>query len=145
MLGCANNGTPSGNNYTWGSVPRNRCVTDVFPPTDDRFPPPRSGSKCETRQRCAVPASCGYPTIIGTDGSSLNATAEIGREGSSIVLTAKAPAGFVVAATSYGRADWPMTLFFTKQRGLPVIPWYAALNATNPWANTTLHDPQMLQ
>ena len=58
MLGCANNGTraPSGNNYTWGSVPRNRCVTDVFPPTDDRFPPPRSGSKCETCQHCAVPA-----------------------------------------------------------------------------------------
>ena len=64
----------------------------------------------------------------------LNATAFIGTaDASTIVLKASAPAGFEVGATSYGRADWPMTLFFSRDGSLPVIPWYSALNETTPF------------
>ena len=161
LLGCAHNQsclTPSncGNNYvspisirstfqnlltradlclqTWGSVPRNKCVTSVFPPPVEHTPKgqPRT-NKCLARDRCATPANCGYPAIIGTDGTSLNATASIGSDSSTIVLKADAPAGFVVAATSYGRADWPMTTFFSEHGALPVIPWYSGLSETAPF------------
>lgn len=65
---------------------------------------------------------------------SLNSTASIGPDGSSILLRAKVPnngTGFTVVGSSYGRATWPMTLFFAH--GLPVIPWYASIEAKDPW------------
>lgn len=100
------------------SLPRNICVT--WGPYGHG-----GGSK---------PEYCGYPMIYGTDGNTLNATARIGSDGTSIVLQAAAPPGFKVAATSYGRAQWPMTVFFAEgSEGLPVIPWYAAVDATNPY------------
>ena len=72
--------------------------------------------------------------MTGTNGVALNATATIGTsDPSTIVLKAVAPAGFEVGATSYGRGDWPMTIFFSKAGGLPVIPWYSALNETAPF------------
>ena len=30
---------------------------------------------------------------------------------------------FTPSATSYGRASWPMTLFFSLENGLPLLPW----------------------
>lgn len=124
------------------SVPRNRCVTDVF------------GN--DAGKAGAFPEDCGYPAIGGTDGAGgwvwLNATAEIGADASSILLTAQLPstqpplpaaAGgrpkapftpvFTAVATSYGRASWPMSLFFTEVGGLPVLPWYANLSTSTPW------------
>ena len=75
---------------------------------------------------------CGHPQIIGANAwSMLNATATIGSDGSSIVLTATAPAGFQPVATSYGRASWPRTVFYAGD--LPVIPWYSDMAATNTW------------
>lgn len=124
------------------SVPRNRCVTDAFA---------YSGGKAG-----AFPEDCGYPAIGGVDGAGgwvwLNATADIGDDGSSIVLTARMPSArllaaggrpialftpaskavFTPVATSYGRASWPMSLFFTEA-GLPVLPWYANFSTSTPW------------
>lgn len=101
-----------------GSVPRNQCVTAGVKGT--------------------YPQDCGYPQILGNAGNgtavSLNATATIGADGSSIVLTAAAPAGFKAKASSYGRASWPMTIFFAKAGdNLPVIPWYANFTTTNAY------------
>jgi hypothetical protein len=69
---------------------------------------------------------CGYPTITGAfahETAELNVTVCIGPDGSSIVLPAIAPgAGWKPTMSSYGRASWPMTIFFDKQTQLPVIP-----------------------
>tara|TARA_B110001452_G_scaffold17861_1_gene14527 strand:+ start:153 stop:617 length:465 start_codon:yes stop_codon:yes gene_type:complete len=78
------------------------------------------------------------PAILGVlangTKASLNASAAIGADGSSIVLTAvAAPAGFTPTASSYGRASWPRTIFFSTEGGLPVIPWFANFSTTNPW------------
>ena len=62
----------------------------------------------------------------------VNATATLTEGGAAIELTASVEAGWEVVATSYGRASWPMTIFFS-QTGVPVLPWYAALNETLPW------------
>eukprot|EP00908_Phaeocystis_cordata_P008726 Transcript_19422.p1 GENE.Transcript_19422~~Transcript_19422.p1 ORF type:complete len:329 (-),score=91.77 Transcript_19422:118-1104(-) len=102
-----------------GSVPRNQCVTAGVAAT--------------------FPQDCGYPAILGllANGSkaSLNATATIGADGASLVLEAAVPSGgFTATATSYGRASWPRTIFFSKVGGLPVIPWYANFSVTNPWS-----------
>jgi len=100
-----------------GSVPRNECVTILGYPR--------------------LPCDCGYPYIYGSfpNGTSmhLNATASIGAHPGSVVLSAAAPDGFQPTASSYGRASWPMTLFFAETGGNPLIPWYSNFSTTNPW------------
>ena len=99
------------------SLPRNLCVT-AGPYTHGGGP---------------FPEYCGYPHIHCSDGSVLNASATIGEDRSSIVLSAQS-INCTAVATSYGRADWPMTVFFTEgEKGLPVIPWYAAIGVNNSW------------
>ena len=39
---------------------------------------------------------------------------------------------WTVHASSYGRASWPMTIFFSAT-GVPVLPWFSELNETKPW------------
>lgn len=99
------------------SLPRNECVT------------------AESSYGRTFGEDCGYPAILGTNASGdlveLNASAAIGADGSSLVLRAKAPPGFVPTATAYGRASWPRTVFFGAVGGLPVLPWLADLNATD--------------
>ena len=103
------------------SVPRNRCITD------------NSGFGL------TFPQDCGYPSIEGVfangTAASLNATATVGADKSSLVLTARAPSGFKATATSYGRASWPTTVFY-DERGdkLPVIPWFSNFSCTDPSA-----------
>jgi len=102
-----------------GSVPRNECVTMLGYPR--------------------LPCDCGYPYLYGintTTGSAmfLNATsAAVGTDGSSIELTVSGVTDFKATASSYGRASWPMTTFFAKDGGNPVIPWYSNFSSTNPW------------
>lgn len=101
-----------------GSIPRNKCIT--------------AGIKT------GYPEDCGYPAILGAFANGtkaqLNATATIGADGSSLVLTATAPAGFTATASAYGRASWPTTIFFGKEGdNLPVIPWLANFSTTDPW------------
>jgi len=100
-----------------GSVPRNACITMLGYPR--------------------LPCDCGYPYIYGTfaNGSTaiLNATASIGDDGATVELVAAAPDGFEATASSYGRASWPMTLFFAAIGGNPVIPFYANFTTTKPW------------
>lgn len=79
------------------SLPRNLCVT-AGPYTHGGRP---------------FPEYCGYLNIFCSDGSVLNASATIGKDGSSLVLSAPSN-NCTAVATSYGRADWPMTVFFTK-------------------------------
>jgi len=117
-----------------GSVPRNKCVTMLGYPR--------------------LPCDCGYPYIYGhfANGTAkiLNATASIGTDGSSVVLSADAPAAtFTPTASSYGRASWPMTLFFAEEGGNPVIPWYSNFSNTDPWqppmAAADTHVPAVLE
>lgn len=100
------------------SVPRNRCVTEAYN---------------------VSALVCGYPQIIGLNASggivSLNATATVGVDGSSVVLSATPPStGFRATASSYGHASWPMTMFFDQESQLPVIPWHANFSTTDPAA-----------
>ena len=39
--------------------------------------------------------------------------------------------GFKPTATSYGRASWPVTAFFSAA-GAPVLPWYANISSADP-------------
>jgi hypothetical protein len=48
---------------------------------------------------------------------------------------------FNVTGTSYGRATWPLTVFFSKA-GLPVVPWFASLSATDPWTSPGWYGPE---
>ena len=72
----------------------------------------------------------------GGDGDDVevvfNATARLVRGGRAIEISAPVPPGLDVVASSYGRASWPMTTFFSEF-GVPVLPWYAAINETLPW------------
>ena len=61
-----------------------------------------------------------------------NATATLTDSGNAIELAAAIPQGWKVRASSYGRASWPMTIFFSKA-GVPVLPWFSELNETKPW------------
>lgn len=83
-----------------------------------------------------------YPQIIGKykngTSASLNATATIGEDGSSIVLTATATNDFTPTASSYGRASWPRTVFYAMAVSdgsiqNPVIPWFSNFSTINPW------------
>ena len=80
-----------------------------------------------------------------------------GSTGTAIDITVPAalvPAGFEIIASScvwcgctvvqnvefcdtsdcrYGRASWPMTIFFSQAGGVPVLPWFAKLDQTLPW------------
>ena len=85
-----------------------------------------------------LPCDCGYPYIYGqfSNGSSLllNATASVGADGTTMVLSVAAPGGtFEPTASSYGRASWPMTQFFAQVGGNPVIPWYSNFTNMHPW------------
>lgn len=61
---------------------------------------------------------CGYPAIYGSRGEVLNATAVLTKDGQGIVLSAAAPAGFVVTATSYGRESPSIpALIMTSSQG----------------------------
>lgn len=107
-----------------GSVPRNECVTMLGYPR--------------------LPCDCGYPYIYGVNtttgvGMFLNATsAVVGADGTSIELMVSGAADFKATASSYGRASWPMTLFFAANGGNPVIPWYSNFSSTNPWEPPTV-------
>jgi sialate O-acetylesterase len=61
-----------------------------------------------------------------------NASAVLANNGSAIELSAPVPSGWKVRASSYGRASWPMTIFFSVS-GVPVLPWFSELNETKPW------------
>lgn len=68
------------------------------------------------------------------NGSELvfNATATLTSDGRALEITARIPPALQIVASSYGRASWPMTLFFSKA-GVPLLPWYATVNETLPW------------
>lgn len=101
-----------------GSVPRNACPVADMPPFHNY-------------------ADCGYPRLYatapnGTEGV-FNATAVLVNNGTAIELSAPVPSGWHVRASSYGRASWPMTIFFSAT-GVPVLPWFSEMNETKPWA-----------
>ena len=82
------------------------------------------------------PADCGWPRLYarfenGTEVT-FNATITLLEGGRSLSISARIPSTMQVVASSYGRASWPMTLFFSEH-GVPLLPWYAALNETLPW------------
>ena len=91
------------------------------------------------------PEDCGWPRLYlkAPNGIKLviNATAGL-VNGSAILLSAAVPLGWQVEASSYGRASWPMTVFFSET-GVPVLPWFAALNQTLPWEIPMLADGEV--
>ena len=99
------------------SVPRNACPIEIMPPFHN-------------------PQDCGYPRMYATAANGtaqvFNATAVLKNSGSAMELAAPVPPGWEIRASSYGRASWPMTIFFSAT-GVPVLPWFSALNETRPW------------
>jgi len=77
---------------------------------------------CKTE--LGVPAAqCAGFVVTGSDGKTYNATAAVGADGRSVVITASgAPAGTAAAATSFGYAQWPINTIMTAE-GLPLQPW----------------------
>jgi hypothetical protein len=67
--------------------------------------------------------SCGWFSILASDGRWYNAS-DVGLSGGGrLVLTApNAPAGLVPVATSNGYADWPVVNVYSAA-GLPLVPW----------------------
>ena len=65
---------------------------------------------------------CGWFSITGSDGHVLNATATIGTDRKSIVLTALAKSGVIAAASSFGWNAWPINTIVSAE-GLPLQPW----------------------
>ena len=84
---------------------------------------------CKTELK--VPAAfCAWFSITGSDGSVLNATAAIGADGKSVVLTATAPrAGMTAAATAFGWNAWPINSVKSAE-GFPLQPWREAIGGT---------------
>ena len=100
-----------------GSIARNACPVAEMPPFHN-------------------PEDCGWPRLYAKDSagkeSVFNATARLIEGGNAISISAEIPAGLQVVASSFGRASWPMTIFFSPE-GVPVLPWYATLDQTLPW------------
>ena len=131
------------------SVPRNACVTAGIPHTYPQdcgceYPSDQPHNLRADDRGGPDPAIIGRTSGGPNGGSgatvSLNATATI--TGSTIVLSAPVPpnsGSFTPQATSYGRASWPMTIFFSSvaEGSLPVIPWYSNLSSTNAWSPPT--------
>ena len=67
---------------------------------------------------------CAWFSITGSDTIVRNATATIGTDGRSLVLTAMVPAkeGVVAASTGFGWNAWPINTIMTAE-GLPLQPW----------------------
>jgi sialate O-acetylesterase len=69
------------------------------------------------------PRSCDWFAVQDSTGAWLNATATIGADSSTIVLSATASAdGATANATRNGYADWPVVSVYNSA-GLPLIPW----------------------
>ena len=67
--------------------------------------------------------SCDWFAVQDSNGAWLNATAAIGADGQTIVLTATASAdGATANATRNGYADWPVVSVYNSA-GLPLVPW----------------------
>ena len=81
---------------------------------------------CKTELK--VPAAfCAWFSITGSDGSVLNATAVIGADGKSVVLTATAHrAGVTAAVTAFGWNAWPINSVKSAE-GFPLQPWREAI------------------
>jgi len=100
-----------------GSIARNECPAARMPPFHN-------------------PEDCGWPRLYARLPNGTlrvyNASAQLVEGGKAIRLSAAVPAAVDVYASSYGRASWPMTIFFSAA-GVPVLPWFAELNETRPW------------
>jgi len=79
---------------------------------------------CKTEAPFKVPvAECAWFSITTSDNSILNATATIGADGKSLVLTATAAkAGITATGSSFGMNGWPINTIMSAE-GLPLQPW----------------------
>lgn len=68
------------------------------------------------------PNECGFPTILGSDGKTYNASIAVGPAGKSVVLSATVAAGTTAVASSYGWNTYPINLIYSAE-GLPLQPW----------------------
>ena len=62
-------------------------------------------------------------TLSDKNATVVNATATIGADGKSVVLTGTAPAaGLTAASTSFGMNGWPINTVMSAE-GFPLRPW----------------------
>merc|ERR1711879_1136274 len=82
-----------------------------------------NSSHCPIERNISV-QMCDWFAIQVDDGPSswLNATATLGDDGQSLILTAFVGPGRSAIATRYGWNSWPVVWFYS-QAGFPVIPW----------------------
>lgn len=79
---------------------------------------------CKTELKVPV-VECAWFSITLSDKNAtvVNATATIGADGKSVVLTATAPAaGLTAASTSFGMNGWPINTVMSAE-GFPLRPW----------------------
>jgi hypothetical protein len=92
----------------------------LAPPTPDG--PHGNSSLCPAQWK-VQPRSCDWFAVQDSTGAWLNATAAIGADNQTVVLTATASAdGATANATRNGYADWPVVSVYNSA-GLPLIPW----------------------
>ena len=80
--------------------------------------------RCRTEAPFNVSAaSCGFFSIVSSDGATLNATATVGGDGKTVVLSATAAApGATAVATAFGYNAWPINTVVSAE-GFPLRPW----------------------
>jgi len=95
-------------------------VTVVF----DNVPTKLVAAADHCKTELKVPASeCAWFSITGSDKVVLNATATVGTDGKSLLLSAVAKtAGITPIATSFGMNAWPINTIMSAE-GLPLQPW----------------------
>ena len=72
--------------------------------------------------RRVLAESCGWFSVLYSDGAWRNASVAIAPSGDAILLTTSNSSGLTALATSNGWADWPVVSVYTST-GLPIVPW----------------------
>ena len=98
-------------------------VTVSFDNVPTTLVPNANGDRCRTEPPFNVSyVTCGFFTIVASDGSVLNATAAVGADGKSVVLAAAAAPGATAVATAFGYNAWPINTIISAE-GFPLRPW----------------------
>jgi sialate O-acetylesterase len=96
---------------------------------------PAPSTSCQVEFGVA-PSACGWPTIVGSDGSSYNASLTVDATGEAVIFSAPtAPQGVTAAGVQYGLNDWPAISIF---RAAPIITRWESVYVPAAHFNLTI-------